>query len=349
MTLAPLEASAYSLHRQSGRLTCEVAGIPGLREVLEPGLSLRSALTENGAVLIRGARLERRENFEALLLGSSAFMPWSSYPFMERTRQKLGAVTVSSNYTREGTARNGIFDFHQENSFLPRGFSPEWLAFCCVMPAMRGGEAGVINVADALSALPATLQDKLDRSRTRHHVRMAAAEWEESYGTFAKDRLEQAAASHGARVKKATKGHVWLEFDRPYVESHRISGRRGLHYDRRHVWGTVFRSGAYRAAFAPHHVQHLADPVFARLRRPVIDLALKVSGRYRAEHLHLCAAEAEALALAWADHLMAVPYQAGDLLLVDNVLTEHTALPWSGDRRLLVAMGDYHGRNDARS
>jgi hypothetical protein len=34
------------------------------------------------------------------------------------------------------------------------------------------------------------------------------------------------------------------------------------------------------------------------------------------------------------------PWRAGDILMLDNVLTAHARRPFAGERRLLVAMGD---------
>jgi hypothetical protein len=62
-----------------------------------------------------------------------------------------------------------------------------------------------------------------------------------------------------------------------------------------------------------------ADTIWGQLTR-----------RDRAELSRTCAA-----------HVAAVPYQRGDILLIDNLLVEHTAMPWEGERELAVIIGDY--------
>ena len=51
----------------------------------------------------------------------------------------------------------------------------------------------------------------------------------------------------------------------------------------------------------------------------------------------------EILRAAYAAETRTFPWRAGDLLVVDNMLVAHGRAPYSGPRRVLVAMTELHG------
>ncbi len=44
--------------------------------------------------------------------------------------------------------------------------------------------------------------------------------------------------------------------------------------------------------------------------------------------------------------MVAPPWQEGDILLIDNMLAAHARSPFTGPRKVLVAMADPHTRDD---
>lgn len=44
----------------------------------------------------------------------------------------------------------------------------------------------------------------------------------------------------------------------------------------------------------------------------------------------------------YRQHAVSVPWQRGDVLIVDNFLATHGREPFSGDRQILVAMSDLY-------
>ncbi|MDI5941779.1 TauD/TfdA family dioxygenase, partial [Micromonospora sp. DH15] len=44
----------------------------------------------------------------------------------------------------------------------------------------------------------------------------------------------------------------------------------------------------------------------------------------------------------YREHAVSVPWQRGDVLVVDNFLATHGREPFSGDRQILVAMSDLY-------
>jgi alpha-ketoglutarate-dependent taurine dioxygenase len=49
---------------------------------------------------------------------------------------------------------------------------------------------------------------------------------------------------------------------------------------------------------------------------------------------------------AYLQELVSFSWQSGDLLMIDNMLTAHSRAPYTGERRILVAMSAPYLRND---
>jgi alpha-ketoglutarate-dependent taurine dioxygenase len=44
--------------------------------------------------------------------------------------------------------------------------------------------------------------------------------------------------------------------------------------------------------------------------------------------------------------MVELPWRQGDILLIDNMLTAHARNPFTGPRKVVVAMADPHTRDD---
>ena len=55
-----------------------------------------------------------------------------------------------------------------------------------------------------------------------------------------------------------------------------------------------------------------------------------------------------AVAAAHSQAIVSFPWQVGDVLLVDNMLVSHGREPYSGERRVVVAMSDPYDRSMLR-
>jgi hypothetical protein len=345
--LRDLDTDSYSIRGGSGIGLLELPpagrGAAALQEMLTArGGELIDGLARRGAVLIRGGGAATVGEFESLW--RDPFVPWDGYRFMERSREKKGEVAVSSNYK---TGDYGVLTFHQENHSLPLSLSPDWLAFFCQHPAEVGGETGLINVANAFAALPAALQAKLRAHATKSAHRIGAAEWCRQFGgPFEPEQVQAEARRHGVTVRKLDQASVHVEYERPYVLTHRLSGVPAVHFERKHLPLDNDAARRYLGAFRPHHTAAIELPgPLGSLRNWLLSkrnvLLARLLRGVKVSALKLTRAEVKALAAAWGDHAIAVPYRKGDILVIDNTIIEHTALAWKGEREISVVMGTY--------
>ncbi|MEU3301252.1 TauD/TfdA family dioxygenase [Streptomyces sp. NPDC006678] len=56
----------------------------------------------------------------------------------------------------------------------------------------------------------------------------------------------------------------------------------------------------------------------------------------------------ELIGRLYEENAVSVPWQRGDVLIVDNFLATHAREPFHGDRRILVAMSDLYVNPDFR-
>jgi hypothetical protein len=266
---------------------------------------------------------------------------------MERSRHKKGRLAVSSSYK---TGDYGALAYHQENHSLPLSLSPDWLAFFCQKTPELGGETGLINVADAFESLSAELKATLQAHATTTAYRINAAEWTKQFGgAFEPDRVESETRRHGVTIKKLKRSSVRIEYRRPYVLRQRISGLSAVHFERKHLDMDNDTARKYLGAFQPHHRALIRLPGLVKtlwhglLSRRNSLLARLLRGA-SISALKMTKAEVAELVNAWSTHVIAVPYQVGDILVIDNTITEHTALAWKGEREISVVMGAYSGQ-----
>jgi TfdA family taurine catabolism dioxygenase TauD len=55
----------------------------------------------------------------------------------------------------------------------------------------------------------------------------------------------------------------------------------------------------------------------------------------------------EHLREAYANEMVSFPWEKGDVIVVDNILTAHARAPFKGTRRTLVAMAELYSRTDS--
>lgn len=262
---------------------------------------------------------------------------------MEEGRLKKGALAVSSNYK---TAEWGAFAFHNENRFFPQGLRPNWLAFFCHQAPARGGETALINMSGVFNDLSTDLVGKLSRSNVTYRFRIGAERWTREFGgSFEASEIQSIAERYNVKIRRLRTSSIDVECDRAHVGSHKRSKKPTLFYsgDMPYPGGEAYKQ--FSSAFAPHHIEAYNKMGAVRhALAPLGHIAFRLLARAKGFSItgaKLNRKEFMELYTALSKHIVAVPYQSGDVLIIDNEIMQHTALSWKGEREVSVIMGSY--------
>ncbi|MFF3767585.1 amino acid adenylation domain-containing protein [Streptomyces sp. NPDC001922] len=212
--------------------------------------------------------------------------------------------------------------WHNENSFNDEGPARIW--FCCRRPAASGGETPVVDSRVVHRRIDPELREEFTRKQVmyiRTYGTGLGLDWREVFRTDSRAEVESRCARQGI-------GFTWqgdrlrTTAVRPAVVRHPVTGEWSWFNQAQH-WHTACLGADVRASL----LSTVAPDELPRDCRfgdgtPIPDDAMA----------RICD--------VYQDLEVAFPWQRGDVMLLDNILTAHARNPFRGDRELLVAMGD---------
>ena len=279
--------------------------------------ALRAAVTEHGSVLVRGLGLrdatEIAAGFQrlatALMTEKEAFAPRRTYS--ERV------------YASTKWPPNQQMCMHHELSYALE--FPGLMLFACLRAPTDGGATAVADSPTVLAALPPELVKRFERDGwllTRSYNDDIGASFAEAFGTPDRGAIESYCRANAIEFAWQPDGGLRTRQRRSAVVSHPVSGQR--------CW---FNQIAFLSEWtmAPEVREYLVDEYgpdglpfntcFGNgdpIGQDVVELLNEVYDANTARE----------------------PWQAGDLMLVDNIRTAHSREPFKGPREVLVSMAD---------
>jgi alpha-ketoglutarate-dependent taurine dioxygenase len=288
-----------------------------ITEVAERSRSLlRERLCRHGAVLLRGYQVVGVDGFGRF---ATTFSQDRLIEYSERSSPRTslsGAVYTSTDYPPDQT----IF-LHNENSY--QSSWPRMLYFHCVQPPATQGATPLADIRRIHDSIHPDVRAEFERrgwSVVRNFHPGFGASWEYTFGTD--DRSVVADYCRANRID-----HTWTGTGRLRTTAVRSSVR--THPDTgEHVWFNhiVF----FHHTTLPDEIREGIQAIF-----PVEDLPTNtyygdggVIPDETIAHLRDC----------YDKHRVRFDWQAGDVLLVDNMLACHGREPFTGARKIAVAM-----------
>jgi alpha-ketoglutarate-dependent taurine dioxygenase len=202
---------------------------------------------------------------------------------------------------------------------------PGLMMFACLVAPDGGGATGVADSTAVLRALPAELTGRFEREGwllTRNYNEDIGASVEEAFGTDDRGAVESYCRANAIGFEWQPDGGLRTRQRRSAVVRHPLTGQR--------CW---FNQIAFlnERTMDPEVREYLVD-VFGADGLPFNtffghgdpvgeDVVQLINEVYEASTAR-------------------EPWQAGDLLLIDNVRTAHSREPFGGQREVLVAMAD---------
>jgi len=273
---------------------------------------LRGLLRDHGCLLLRAAA-DDIESFGAAVKTFGGGM-------LEYTERSTPRTAVSGNiYTSTDYPADQPILLHNENSYSDRW--PERLHFYCdVVPAV-GGATPIADSRAVLSLLPADVRKRFAAGveYTRSYRDGLGLSWQEAFQAEDRGSVEAYCAGHGIEFEWAG-DELRTRHRRPATQRDPHSGAE--------VW------------FNQAHLFH-----FSSLEPEVSEVLLELYGedglprnaRF-GDGQPIPAADLAAVRDAYSRASLTVPWQRGDILTIDNMLMAHGREPYSGPRRILVAM-----------
>jgi alpha-ketoglutarate-dependent taurine dioxygenase len=294
---------------------CSLAGA-SLPSSAAERAQLEACLLRVGAVLLRGGAVHGAADFRAF---AGSFGTLLSYEFGSTPRTDLGSGVFTST---EYPAHRSI-PLHNEQAYTCSW--PMKLWFYCQVAADSGGATPIADSRRIYARVPAAIRARFERDGllyVRNYGGGLDVDWPQVFGTEDRREVERVCERRGIR-------YAW-------------SGERRLRTaERVHAVARHPRTGEL-VWFNQAHLFHVSA-LLEEEREALLELC-GADGLPRNVYF----GDGTPIADGLLDEIRAVlaaeqvvfPWRAGDVLMLDNMLVAHAREPFSGPRKVLVAMAE---------
>ncbi|ASW55446.1 TauD/TfdA family dioxygenase [Plantactinospora sp. KBS50] len=285
--------------------------------------AIRRRLRTHGAVLLRGFDIGGVDGFD----GAVRTLAGTPLAYTERSSPRStikGQIYTSTDYP----PGEEIF-LHNENSYQARW--PLTLFFHCVRPPETLGATPLADTREVLRSIDPAVRDEFAARGwmvVRNFSDGYGVPWQQAFGTDDRAAVEAYCTANGMVPEWVGRNSLRTRARRRAVHRHPVTGET--------VW---FNHLTF------FHVTTLAPDVCAALREMVDEADLPTNSYYGdgatipddvVAHLRDCYRAAQ----------RRFDWQRDDLLLVDNMLAAHGREPFTGPRRIAVAMAEAYDDED---
>jgi len=279
--------------------------------------ALRAVVAEHGAVLVRGLGLRDAAEVTAVFQRLVTTLMTEKEAFARRQ------VYADGVYSSATWPANQPMCMHHELSY--RLEVPSLMLFACLSAPTRGGATAVSDSPTVLDALPKDLSDRFERDGwvlARSYNDEIGATLEEAFGTEDRGAIESYCRANAIEFAWQPDGELRTRQRRSAVVRHPTIGDR-----------CFFNQIAFLNEWTidPEVREYLVD-MYGADGLP-FNTGFGTGEPLTEEIVELINAVYEA-------NTVREPWQAGDLMLVDNIRTAHSREAYEGPREILVGMAD---------
>lgn len=285
---------------------------------LRHGDHLRGKLLEHAALLLRGFPVPAAGELARFVRLFSGREPLD-YVGGASPRVKLGGgVYTSTEYSPHVT-----LSLHNELSYTYRW--PAHLFFCCVVAPGRGGETALGDSRALLGKIDAGVVSEFKRRGIRYDRNLSGDaashfSWQAAFETADRSAVERFCRAGRVEFRWTGGGGLRLSEVRPATARHPATGDE--------VWFNQ-ADGFHPSALDP------AD--YASLISSTAEEDFRLNS-YFGDGAPLDPSALEHVRRVAREEMVLVEWEAGDILILDNVLAAHGRMPFTGPRRILLAM-----------
>lgn len=284
------------------------------------GEFIETKLLKHGAILFRGFNVSIAPAFErfGLTICRELFNENGEHP----------RKTVSGNvYTPVFYPADRKLLWHNENSFNHRW--PMKILFGCRQPAQQGGETPIVDSRKVFELIDPKIRERFIEKKVmylRNYGDGLGLNWETVFQT--KNRSEVEAACRQAAIDFEWKAgdayglRLRTRSVRPAVVKHPQTGEMSWFNQAQHWHPACLDAETRKYLLSSFSEEDLPRNCYYGDGTPIEDSVMaEISEVYQQLEVSF-------------------PWQQGDVLVLDNVLTAHGRNPFVGERQLLVAMGE---------
>jgi alpha-ketoglutarate-dependent taurine dioxygenase len=310
---------------------------PLVIQPLAPGLDLvawaashrgliAQRLEQHGGILFRGFGVAEAATFErfirAVSVGDLLEYTYRSSP---RTRVH-GNVYSSTEYPPDQ-----IIPLHNENSYTTHW--PLKIFFLAVQVAEQGGETPIADSRRVLKRIDRTVRDSL-AARGVMYVRNYRAgidlPWQTVFQTTDRSKVETFCRDNNIQCEWLDGGRLRTRQVCQAIASHPTTGEH-VFFNQVHLFHVSSLPEAVRTALLAFGEENLPRNTYYGDASPIEpDVLDEIRRAYQAEQVSF-------------------PWQAGDILMLDNMLVAHGRARFVGPRKVLVGMSEPYGQAACRA
>lgn len=277
--------------------------------------SFEEKLLECGAILFRGLDMKSVADFEQF---ASAICPSLYGDYGDLPRESMGEkVYESTPYPKDKAIL-----FHNESSHMPSWPLKQW--FYCAKAAPDRGETPIVDCRKIYQLLDDDVVHEFTEKKlmyVRNFIHGLDVDWQEFFRTDDKAEVES----------KCRDSHVDCEWTDDGLRLRQLAAAVARHPKTGEM--TFFNQ------IQLHHSSYLDDDI-----RESLMLIYGEEGMprnvYFGDGSPIDASLVKEIEQLYWDNSVQFPWQEGDVLMVDNMLVAHARNPFSGPRKIVVAMGE---------
>ncbi len=275
-------------------------------------------LLVNGAILLRGFEVVSAQDFQDI---AGIFCDeFGDYVGGNSPRTKvMSHVFTSTEYPKEER-----ISLHNEASYLKR--MPGKVLFCCVTPASKGGQTPLADCRRVLNRIDPQIRSCFDRNGVRyvnnlHGGAGLGKSWMQAFGTHDRKAVDDHLKANGQAFEWRPSGGLRTSMDAPATVRHP------------HTLEEVWINQAEQ-----WHCSSLDSSLLEELLSLLGEDELPHNAFF-GDGSSLRVQDLQCIREAMVAEERIFTWQTGDVLLCDNFLVMHGRQPYSGDRKILAAMG----------
>jgi alpha-ketoglutarate-dependent taurine dioxygenase len=288
------------------------------------GSEIDGLLLEHGAVLFKGFSVDTAEQFDDFM--GDLPLALGNYVDGNSPRTKLSnAIYTSTEYPAELS-----ISLHNELSYSD--LWPARLYFCCVVAAATGGSTIIADSRRIMTDLPRDIVEQYEGKGVMYVRNLQGADgmgvgksWQDTFETTSRSEVEGHCRERKIKYEWQPDGTLRLIQVRPGIAQHPHSGAKVWFNQADQFHPSTNPADVYEALLELYGDTPFDMPQYSCFGdgTPIPD---EVLTQVRA---------------VLAGREVVFPWEKGDVMVIDNMLTAHGRSPYTGARKVLVSMSGY--------